>query len=84
MKASTEEAVKQKMSPYFAVFNLHCNDAGKRADREYKKRYGLAAFRKEVAPLHEAGIMSIFAAKIPRRHRVWIRLVTKFVNEDRA
>lgn len=72
------------MDTHFAVFNLHCNNAGKRANRAFKKKYGQALFRREIAPKHKEGIMSIFSFDMTRHQKAWVRLVTKFVNENRA
>lgn len=74
---------KEKMDAYFAVFNLHCNDAGKRADAAFKKKYGKLSFNLEIAPKHKEGIMSIFSLSMTRRQKAWIRLVQKYVNENR-
>lgn len=72
----------KRMDPGFAVFNLHVNDAGARADAEFVAQFGQDAFDTEIAPLHEAGIMSIFSLRPTPRTAAWVALVTAFVNED--
>lgn len=73
---------KQRMTPQFAVFNLHVNDAGKKADREIIKQYGKEEFDTSLKPLHKFGIMAIFDQSPPTPIRVaWIALCTYFVNE---
>jgi hypothetical protein len=78
------EERKERMDPGFAVFNLHVNDAGKRADAEIIAQYGQEAFDAKIAPLHSAGIMSIFDKKPTRLRVAWVTLVTAYVNEDRG
>jgi len=76
-----EQDGEDGMSPGFAVFNLHVNNAGNRADHEFKRIFGEKCFKRVIAPLHEEGIMSIFDTK-PTMHRMaWVAMVTGFVNE---
>lgn len=73
---------EERMSHGFAVFNLHVNKAGKRADREFKAQFGQEIFDKHIAPLHEKGIMLIFsAANASIFTSAWIALCTAYVNE---
>ena len=75
--------MSERMDTQFAVFNLHVNDAGKRADAEFKLQFGEKKYEEEIAPLHEAGIMSLFSTKPTLHTFAWAALVTAFVNEDR-
>jgi hypothetical protein len=83
---TTKTESKRQMNQGFAVFNLHVNNAGKRADVEYIAQFGQEHFDEHIAPAHAAGIMTIFtrdpielAARLP-----WITLVTAYVNENRT
>lgn len=79
---SPEEG-KERMDSEFSVFNLHVNDAGKRADAEFKKQFGGDKFDEVIAPLHNSGIMGIFTGKPSLHTFSWVSLVTMFVNEGR-
>ena len=70
-----------RMRQRFAVFNLHKNDAGKRADAEFVAQFGWTPFEEEILPLHKAGIMSIFNKEPSYYTSAWVALVTYFVNE---
>lgn len=72
--------MNEPMTPYLAVFNLHVNDAGKRANKEFIHRWGLTCYNKEITPVRRAGVMSIFDRKPSRRQAAWIRMVTRYVN----
>ena len=73
---------KERMSFGFAVFNLHVNKAGERADAEFIAQFGQKKFDKEIKRYHDAGIMSIFDVARPTRWQlVWVSLVTAFVNK---
>lgn len=72
----------ERMDTYFAVFNLHVNDAGGRADAEFIKQFGQEKFDEEIAPLHKKGIMSIFQKDPTMFTMAWATLVTAYVNED--
>jgi hypothetical protein len=74
----------EKMDAHFAVFNLHCNNAGKRANAAFRKKYGTTIYKREIAPKHKEGIMSIFSFGMTRYQREWVRMVRKFVNETRT
>jgi hypothetical protein len=70
------------MSANFAVFNLHVNDAGKRADREFIRQFGVEEFDEHIKPYYDDGIMSIFEEPPNWATSAWVTLVTYFVNED--
>lgn len=72
---------KERLDPQFAVFNLHVNDAGNRADAEFVAQFGRAKFDEKIKPLHEAGIMSVFDKEPTKWTLAWVALVTAFVNE---
>lgn len=81
-KSKTDK--KTRMDQGFAVFNLHVNDAGKRADKEFILQFGQEKFDKHIAPLHTKGIMAIFHGKPTKYTLAWVTLTTAFVNEDRV
>ncbi len=68
------------MSPQFAVFNLHVNKAGVKANKAFKEHFGVEMFKKHIAPLHKAGIMTIFDKSPNRYTKWWVIRVTGFVN----
>ena len=72
---------EERMDGYFSVFNLHVNKAGKRADKEFKAQFGKKIFNKEIAPLQEKDIMSIFDKEPTMYTMVWVSLVTAYANE---
>jgi hypothetical protein len=74
---------KSRMDSGFAVFNLHVNDAGERANAEFIKQFGQERFDKKIKPFYDRGIMSIFRQKPGKYALAWVTLVTAFVNEDR-
>ena len=69
------------MSVDFAVFNLHRNNAGKRANKLFITKYGRTEFNKTMMPFHRKGIMSIFDSRPTRRTKMWVNAVHRFVNE---
>lgn len=73
----------ERMDPGFAVFNLHVNKGGERADAEFIAQFGQDTFDAHIAPLHESGIMSILGADPKPEHVAWVTLCTAFVNEGR-
>lgn len=75
---------KERMSQGFAVFNLHVNDAGDRASREFVAQFGQEKFDQKIKPFIDKGVMSIFDQKPTRWTLAWVTLVTAFVNEDRG
>ena len=72
-----------RMDVWFAVFNLHVNNAGDRADAEFIANFGQRRFDRHIAPAHAAGIMSIFDGKLNKWQLVWVAMVAAFVNEQR-
>lgn len=73
------ELKKEKMDPYFSVFNSHVNNAHDRA-MEVMKR----SFKSHYAKIKKAeakGIMSIFDTKPAQATLIYVALVTAFVNE---
>lgn len=72
---------RERLTHDFAVFNCHINNASARADAEYVAQFGQKAFDKHIAPLHKAGIMSIFNDKPSMYTMSWVVLVTAYVNE---
>lgn len=84
LKPKTEHATmttEARLSQSFAVFNLHVNDAGKRADAEFRAQFGDEAFEKHIAPRHAEGIMSIFGRKPNPQTAAWVALCTAYANE---
>lgn len=75
---------EERMSLHFAVFNLHVNDADKRADEEFVAQFGVEMFYEHIAPFYEEGIMSMFDADPTLHGLAWATLVTAYVNENRA
>ena len=74
---------EERMDAYFSVFNLHVNDAGIRADAEFKAQFGEDKFNEILAPLHESGIMALFNETPTLELFAWVSLVTAYVNEGR-
>lgn len=76
---------KERMDQDFAVFNLHVNAAGKKADREFKAQFGQDVFDEHIAPLRRDGIMAIFQRSgnelADALHMAWVVLCTMYVNE---
>lgn len=72
---------RETMDPGFAVFNLHVNQAGEKADAEFVRMFGQDLFDEQIKPAHDNGVMSIF--ELPKtEHRIaWIAMVTVLVNE---
>lgn len=82
LKSEMEPAAK--MDRHFAVFNLHVNNAGKRANAAFRKKYGVPLYKREIYRKHREGIMSIFSHDMTRHQREWVDMVTDFVNENRV
>lgn len=72
-----------RLDAKFSVFNLHTNDAGKKADAEFIAQFGQVKFDKIIKPLHEQGIMSIFDSKPTIYTAAWVVLCSYFVNAGR-
>lgn len=75
------DAGEEVMDQGFAVFNLHMNDAGRRADREFMRQYGQRCFRRVIMPLYREGIMTILDTELTPHRAAWVALVTAYVNE---
>lgn len=75
---------ERRMSQNFAVFNGHVNDGANRANAEFIAQFGQDDFDAIIAPLHEAGIMSIFELAPTPKLMAWVALCTAFVNEGAA
>jgi hypothetical protein len=70
------------MSPHFAVFNLHVNNAGEKADAEFIRTFGQKRFDRYIKPHHDKGIMSIFDVPPGTYRLVWVMMVTAIVNAE--
>ena len=81
MSARGKAEARSRMDAHFAVFNLHVNDAGRRADAEFIAQFGTRAFEENIAPLHAAGIMSVFDEPPTTFTSAWVALCTAYVNE---
>lgn len=90
-QTTKEEVKKERMGPYFAVFNSHINDAINRADKEFKAQFGEDKFNEWIRPRHEDGIMTVFHGpsrdssnpKVEAFYQgAWIALCTFFVEGD--
>jgi hypothetical protein len=71
----------ERMNQGFSVFNLHCNEAGQRADAEFIAQFGEDEFNEHIKPLHKSGIMAIFDKEPTIHTMAWVTLVTAYVNE---
>lgn len=83
---SSDHPTRERMSPGFAVFNGHVNDADKRARAVMSKRCPVYLARVEAIEREGNGIMHLFdvcgPTWGPKAGRRYIELVTRFVNED--
>ena len=77
----TTATKREPMDMGFAVFNLHINNAGPKADREFVRIFGQEKFDKYIQPLHDAGIMSMFGNSPGKYSLIWAAMVTVLVNE---
>jgi len=73
-------AKRERLNGQFAVFNLHVNDAGKKADAEFIAQFGQEAFDQHIKPYHDNGIMSLFNKKPTPQTFAWVALVTAYAN----
>lgn len=75
------------MSPSFAVFNCHVNDAKSKANEQFIRMFGQKAYDEIIKPLHEKGIMIILDDTDSKRENIkrhaWITLCWYFVNENK-
>ncbi len=73
---------KEPLDIGFSVFNMNQEDK-RRADAGFVVRFSQEIFDKEISPIHEAGIMSIFH-KPPNKWTKWyVETVAFLVNERR-
>ena len=71
----------EPMTPGFAVFNCHCNNARERAKELFIARFGITKWAEKIKPFHDKGIMSIFNEK-PNKYTQWyVDTITAIVNE---
>lgn len=75
---------EKRMDITFSVFNCHVNNAKERATAEFVAQYGQENYDKHIAPIDEAGIMTIFHRKPTQYTAAWVTLVTAYVNENRV
>lgn len=75
----------EKLSPYFAVFNGHVNEADKRA-RAFLAENSLTTWLEEIKAMEakENGIMALFNHEPTAATGAYVALVTLFVNEGRT
>lgn len=72
----------EPMTPGFAVFNLHVNNAGVLADQEFIRMFGQKRFDRHIKPFHDQGIMSILQKKPNQWQLAWVSMVTALVNRN--
>ena len=75
------EQLTERLGANFAVFNCHVNDAKDRADAEFIAQFGQDRFDEVMAPIHEAGVMSIFNEEPTIYTMAWVTLCAAYVNE---
>ncbi len=73
----------ERFDQTFSVFNMHINDAGKRADEEFCAQFGKQKFEEIIKPFYDDGVMSIFNEPPSTFTLAWVTLVTAYVNELR-
>lgn len=78
------ETVEKRLDAGFSVFNCHLNNAKERANTEFVAQFGQEAYDEHIAPIAEAGIMTIFHDKPTQFTAAWVTLVTAYVNENRV
>ncbi len=84
--SSDSKVLLEPMSPFLAVFNGHVNNADKRARAHLARTVRGRVWLKQVEDIEaeRKGIMGIFDDWTkPTGVRRYIKLVTKFVNENR-
>ena len=64
----------------FAVFNLNKNQAGKKANADTIKRFGMKKFQQTFPALYRNGIMSIFSSPETPMLKFWALRVQFYVN----
>lgn len=78
MRKSKESTETAEMTPFYAVFNRHINDAHVRALQAMKAT--CPDMIPEIEEADKIGIMSIFQEPSTKAYTVYIALVTAFVN----
>ena len=78
-----EDAKKEPADINIALFNLHINDAGRRAIVTFKDIYGEEKFAEIMQPIIEKGIMSIFSEEPNEHTKFFVEKVQEYVNERR-
>lgn len=76
--------MNEPMDPFVAVFNLHVNQAGKKANQDVIKRYGRLKFQQVFPSLYRKGIMVMFKTPPIRMTQFWVDRVTYYVNQKEA
>lgn len=71
--------MKEKMNPYFAVFNAHDPDLRK-AREAFNKHFGKGVYQKRISPFMRKGIMTIFHKPPNNWTRWYVNRLTEFVN----
>lgn len=75
---------RSRMNHSFAVFNLHINRAGERADEEFVNQFGQERFDRHIRPYRDNGIMAIFEKTPASFAGIWIALCTAYANEGQG
>jgi hypothetical protein len=81
--SDVSEKKPEVMDLSFSMFNGHVNDAFEKAKVAYLKRWGKKSWDEKIAPLHEAGIMTIFHSAPTEETRWYAEVVAVYVNEGR-
>lgn len=71
---------REPMDLYFAVFNEHINQAGKRAVKDVRRKFGTDG-EKAIKALRKSGIMVIFKSKPTPLTEFYAERVKQYVNE---
>ena len=71
-----------RLSPGFAVFNYHVNDARNQARKIFIATFGQEEWDNWLRPLEETGIMAIFDQEQTLYYTFYITTVTLIVNGD--
>jgi hypothetical protein len=72
-----------QMDAYFALFNGHINDASDKAERSFKKKFGVKEWDKHIQPYIDEGVMSIFDDSPNKYTAFYVERVQYFVNKGR-
>lgn len=66
---------------FMAVFNGHIGDAQTKAIKDFKAKYSLAIYKKEIANFVNKGIMAIFHQKPNEYTQYFVDTITTYVNQ---